>query len=57
MLNIYASYTYDFDGTEFTVFARGTNLLDEEVRRHTSFVKDLAPLPGASGIIGIRSSF
>ncbi len=57
MLNIYASYTYEVDGTEFTVFARGTNLLDEEVRRHTSFVKDLAPLPGASGIIGIRSSF
>ena len=57
LLNIYASYTYEFEGTELTVFARGTNLLDEEIRRHTSFVKDRAPLPGASGIIGIRSSF
>jgi len=57
MLNIYASYTYEVSGREFTLFARGSNLLNEEVRRHTSFVKDLAPLPGASGVIGIRSSF
>lgn len=57
MLNIYASYTYDIADREFTVFARGTNLLDEEIRRHTSLVKDIAPLPGVSGIIGIRSSF
>lgn len=57
MLNLYAGYDFHYRGADFTVFARGTNLLDEEARRHTSFVKDLAPLPGRSGIIGIRTAF
>ncbi|MGR8922002.1 MAG: TonB-dependent receptor domain-containing protein, partial [Gammaproteobacteria bacterium] len=42
---------------EVTLFARGTNLADETARRHTSFVKDLAPLPGRSGLIGVRARF
>lgn len=42
---------------EVTLFARGTNLADETARRHTSFVKDLAPLPGRSGMVGIRARF
>lgn len=57
MLNLYAGYTFDVQGTSFTLFARGTNLLDEEVRRHTSIVKNIAPLAGRSGIIGIRAAF
>jgi len=36
------------------VFLRGRNLLNEEARRHTSFIKDVAPLPGASVFVGIR---
>ena len=39
------------------VSARGTNLANEDARRHTSFVKDLAPLPGISGLLGIRASY
>jgi len=39
------------------VFARGNNLLDEEVRRHPSFIKDLAPAPGASALLGLRLRF
>ncbi len=38
-------------------FARGKNLLNEEIRRHTSFLKDEAPLPGMSGFIGVRLQF
>ncbi|HEX6995686.1 MAG TPA: TonB-dependent receptor, partial [Gammaproteobacteria bacterium] len=35
----------------------GTNLLDEEARRHTSIAKDFAPLPGRSVAVGVRVSF
>jgi len=43
--------------TGFTIFARGTNLLDEDARRHASLVKDIAPLPGRSLSLGFRASF
>lgn len=36
------------------IFLRGRNLLDDEARRHTSFIKDVAPQPGASVLIGFR---
>jgi iron complex outermembrane receptor protein len=35
-------------------FVRGQNLLDEEARRHTSPLKDVAPLPGRSIAAGVR---
>ncbi len=57
MLNLYIAYYFDFGNSSFTLFARGTNLLNEEARRHTSVVKDIAPLPGRSGIIGLRALF
>jgi iron complex outermembrane receptor protein len=56
-LEFYAGYAFEFEGAELTLFARGTNLFDEEIRRHTSFIKDQAPLPGRSGVFGVRASF
>ena len=56
-LNLYASYRLSQSGNAVTLFASASNLLDEEIRRHTSFVKELAPLPGRSGIFGVRVSF
>ncbi len=40
-----------------TVFLQGKNLLNEEIRVHTSFLKDFAPLPGRALIAGIRGEF
>jgi iron complex outermembrane receptor protein len=58
MINIHAGYTVLLgNGRSLTFFARGTNLADEEARRAASFVKDLAPLPGTSGLFGIRASY
>jgi len=58
MVNIHAGYTVPFgNDRSITFFARGTNLANEDARRHTSFVKDLAPLPGISGLLGIRASY
>ena len=39
------------------VFLRGTNLGDEDARRHTSPLKDVAPLPGRSINAGVRWDF
>jgi iron complex outermembrane receptor protein len=44
-------------GTEFDVFFRGTNLADEEARKHTSFVKADTPLPGRNYTFGVRTRF
>lgn len=58
MVNIHAGYTVPVgNDRSITFFARGTNLANEDARRHTSFVKHLAPLPGISGLFGIRASY
>ncbi|MGD1976411.1 MAG: TonB-dependent receptor [Gammaproteobacteria bacterium] len=38
-------------------FLRGTNLLDERGRRHESYLKDFAPIPGMSLHAGFRVGF
>ncbi len=38
-------------------FAKGYNLLDQEIREHTSFLKDIAPLGGRSLLVGLRGEF
>jgi iron complex outermembrane recepter protein len=38
-------------------FARANNLLDQEIREHTSFLKDIAPLGGRSLLLGLRGEF
>lgn len=40
-----------------TVFLRGTNLLNDDIRRSTSFIKDVAPAAGRGATLGIRISF
>ena len=40
-----------------TVFLKGTNLLDEEIRLHTSYLKDVAPQKGRSLALGLRTAF
>ena len=44
-------------GNGWEVFLDGSNLLDEEARPHTSFLKDLAPLPGRNLSLGVRLFF
>jgi iron complex outermembrane receptor protein len=44
-------------GPELSVFLKGNNLLDEDARRHTSLVKDIAPLPGRNYQVGVRALF
>lgn len=51
-------YVFDLgSGVRLTAFARANNLLDEEIRDHTSFIKDEAPRPGRNFTIGARVEF
>ncbi|MGQ0591709.1 MAG: TonB-dependent receptor [Gammaproteobacteria bacterium] len=51
------SYTFGTRPADLILALRGTNLLNEEERRHTSFLKDIAPLPGRSVLLTLRASF
>ena len=44
-------------GNGYELFVDGNNLLNEEARVHTSFLKALAPLPGRGLTFGIRALF
>ncbi len=51
------SYRLPVGKSEWEFFARGTNLADEDARVSTSFLKDVAPLPGRSLTTGVRVTF
>lgn len=57
MLDADVSYRFGVGRSDVLVFLRGSNLLDEEARRHTSPLKELAPLPGRSALLGVRAEF
>ena len=57
LLTLRADYTLPMGRRDVTLFARGTNVLDEKARRHTSFLKHVAPLPGVSALVGLRATF
>jgi iron complex outermembrane receptor protein len=39
------------------VYAKANNLLDQEIREHASFLKDIAPQAGRSLLLGLRADF
>lgn len=57
LLSADLGYTLNAGSASYTFYLKGRNLLDEEARRHTSFLKDLAPLPGRSWFAGLRLDF
>ncbi len=58
-LMVDANFSYDVRSAhvDYRLFLRANNLLDEEARRHTSFLKDLAPLPGRNFTLGVQANF
>ena len=46
-----------FQAHDLKLFVDGRNLTDEEAREHTSFLKDIAPLPGRSLRAGVTWAF
>ncbi|MFM8759032.1 MAG: TonB-dependent receptor, partial [Methylophilaceae bacterium] len=39
------------------LFARARNLLNQEIREHSSFLKEISPMGGRALMIGIRGEF
>ena len=58
LFNSEASYRVKVsDTTGYTVFVQGKNLLNSEIRVHTSYLKEIAPLPGRAFVLGVRGQF
>ena len=56
-LNASVDYTFGLGPTIYSLYVRGTNLLNQTARESTSFLKDVLPLPGAGVMVGIRMTF
>jgi len=54
LLGAHLAYRLPQGENSLSLFLRGTNLTDAEARPHTSFLKEVAPLPGRSFSIGAR---
>lgn len=57
IVNLDIAYRLPVAENELFLFFKGKNLLDEEARDHTSFIKDLAPRAGRNFVIGARYTF
>jgi iron complex outermembrane recepter protein len=58
LVTLYTDYHLPVDDdTELTFFVKGNNLLDEQIRQHSSFIKDVAPDPGRGVEVGMRYLF
>lgn len=60
LFNAYASYIHHFDGPyhqEMIVFLQMKNLLDEDIRKSTSFLRNFTPEPGREIVLGVRHQF
>ncbi|KAA2285808.1 TonB-dependent receptor [Arenimonas fontis] len=51
------AWHWDTDAAGWELFLEGRNLTDREARSHTSYLKELAPLPGRNLMAGLRVSF
>lgn len=50
-------YHLPLGDNELLVFLKGQNLTDEEIRDHTSFMKNYAPAAGRGYVLGLRLEF
>lgn len=51
------TYRIKTQGIHWDAYLKGNNLFNEEARTHTSFLKEIAPLPGRGFIMGVRGTF
>ncbi len=57
LVNASVTYKVPLRGADLDVYVRGVNLTDAEARLHTSFLKDIAPLPGRGIVVGMKATF
>jgi iron complex outermembrane recepter protein len=56
-LDAHLHYHMNVAGSDWLLFVKGNNLLDEDIRNSTSFLRESAPESGQSLEVGIRISF
>jgi iron complex outermembrane receptor protein len=56
MVNAMATYRLN-SAYGLELFAKARNLLDQEIRDHSSFLKEIAPMGGRSLLVGVRGEF
>lgn len=57
LIDLNMNYYLDTFNNDLVVYAKANNLTDEIAKVHSSFLKDISPLPGRNFSIGIRGSF
>ncbi|OAH96412.1 TonB-dependent receptor [Methylomonas methanica] len=58
LLNASADYHWkSLEPLDFWLFAKASNLLNQEIRSSVSFLRSFAPEPGRSVVIGFRATF
>lgn len=57
LLNAGLTYDLEIGDVATTFYLKGVNLLDQDARQSTSFLKDVAPLAGRGLVVGLRSEF
>ena len=58
LVSLYGDYHWSFgNDSRLTMFLRGDNLLDDEIRNHASFLKNFAPEPGRGVTLGLRLEY
>ena len=56
LMNATASYRFKTD-FRLEAFVKARNLLDQDIREHSSFLKEIAPMGGRSLLVGLRGEF
>lgn len=57
LVNVFATWRAPTDAQDVRLSVSVLNLLDDDARQHTSFLKDVVPLPGRNVRFSIASSF
>jgi iron complex outermembrane receptor protein len=57
IVDAHFNYYIDGVGDDLVLYVKGQNLINEHARVHSSFLKEVAPLPGRNFSVGIRGSF
>ena len=56
-LRLHVAAEYEIGNAQVRAFLQGRNLTDDEQRHHSSIIKDMAPAPGRTIMIGAEVSF
>lgn len=57
LVNGFLTYRIKAQAADLEGFLKANNLFDQDARVHSSFLKDIAPLPGRGLVVGLRATF